>query len=633
MLVSSILAVIAGFFAPSFAVAQSDDPSPPAQPVKLIFIHHSTGENWLTDGYGDLGRTLAANNYFVSDTNYGWGPDSIGDRTDIPNWPEWFAGDQTPVIMNALFNESGQHAGYSRAFGDPGGENSIVMFKSCFPNSDLEGSPNDPPNPDGWLSVGHARYVYNQILPYFASRPDKLFIVITAPPLSDPAHAANARAFGDPGGENTIIMFKSCFPNSDLEGSPNDPPDPDGWLSVGHAKYVYNQILPYFASRPDKLFIVITAPPLSSSARAANARAFNNWLLNDWLAENNYTQHNVAIFDFYNILTGPNAHHRYTGGKIEHTSTGSNTLAYPSGDDHPSAAGSRKATDEFIPMLNIFYNRWAAGGGQAAQPAAAADVPSGAPAAASPQQPGAPATLGSIDAFESANPLSSAGWLAFQDETAGNRITCAPSGDRAHGGSQTLRIDYAVSAGSWATCDLRFDAVQDWSAAEGLTFFLQSDQAGLPYHVDIFTGAQDQTNGYVYIGEMPPGSDGGWSQINLGWGDFHRVEWEENAGSPLANPSSVVGVAFGFSPPEASQEGTLWIDDLSLSSGSAPAAAPAMDDGGQPEAAPPAEVGGTEPAAPEEESSGFRLPCASAMALPLAVIGASWASRKRIPRR
>ena len=32
------------------------------------------------------------NNYFVSDTNYGWGPNSIGDRTDITDWPEWFVG-------------------------------------------------------------------------------------------------------------------------------------------------------------------------------------------------------------------------------------------------------------------------------------------------------------------------------------------------------------------------------------------------------------------------------------------------------------------------------------------------------------------------------------------------------------
>ncbi len=46
---------------------------PLAQPVKLIFIHHSCGENWLDDTNGGLGIALRDNNYFVSDTNYGWG--------------------------------------------------------------------------------------------------------------------------------------------------------------------------------------------------------------------------------------------------------------------------------------------------------------------------------------------------------------------------------------------------------------------------------------------------------------------------------------------------------------------------------------------------------------------------------
>jgi hypothetical protein len=52
---------------------------PPDHMVRLVFIHHSTGENWLADDNGGLGLALADNNYFVSDTNYGC-PDAIGDR-------------------------------------------------------------------------------------------------------------------------------------------------------------------------------------------------------------------------------------------------------------------------------------------------------------------------------------------------------------------------------------------------------------------------------------------------------------------------------------------------------------------------------------------------------------------------
>jgi hypothetical protein len=281
--------IVGGFLLFSTAAAsspapmrQTDNSNPPDSTVKLVFIHHSTGENWLTDDYGNLGRTLDQNNYFVSDTNYGWGPNSIGDATDIPNWLAWFRSADTPTYMAALFAESDMHSTYTRTLSDPGGE-------------------------------------------------------------------------------NEIIMFKSCFPNSALEGSPNDPPDPTPGLTVGHAKYVYNELLKYFTTRPDKLFIVITAPPLSDGTYAANARAFNNWLVYNWLWENNYTQSNVAVFDFYNVLTHANYHHRFYYGDVQHYFGGINTLYYPTGDDHPSVTGSRKATTEFVPLLNVYYRRWKAG--------------------------------------------------------------------------------------------------------------------------------------------------------------------------------------------------------------------------------------------------------------------------------
>jgi hypothetical protein len=298
-------------------VTAADNPDPPASPVKLIFIHHSTGGNWLADPnedgpYGGLGSALMNNNYFVSATNYGWGSNGVGDRTDIVNWPEWFTGHDRDAIMTAVYSETGQnfmdYGSWSRLASDPGGQNEIILFKSCFPNSNLYGNPQDPPyaEPNDWeYSVANAKAVYNNLLTYFASRQDKLFVVITAPPLS-------------------------------LSDYPYDP-------------------------------------DLSAAARAANTRAFNNWLIFNWLS--GYAHQNVAVFDYYNVLTSNGGtvnindagqssgnHHRWWNGAIQHVhGLNNNFAAYPSGDSHPTTAGHQKGTSEFVSLLNIYYHRWKSG--------------------------------------------------------------------------------------------------------------------------------------------------------------------------------------------------------------------------------------------------------------------------------
>ena len=280
---------------------------------KLVFVHHSSGENWLADEHGGLGLALMDWGYFVSDTNYDWGPDAsdlggpIGSYTDTGHWWTWMQGPDSQTIMDALIAESEQHASYARLEQDPGGENSIILFKSCFPNSALEGNPQDPP------TLG-----------------------------DNPLRGLDAWS-----GEQT----------------------------VANAKGIYVELLEVFASSPDKLFVAITAPPLhedeTNSEQAANARAFNRWLVEEWLAD--YPLANVAVFDFYNVLTSNGGspdendvgasggnHHRLVNGEIEYIfDRGSNTSAYAySGDSHPTPAGNRKATDEFVPLLEFYVERW-----------------------------------------------------------------------------------------------------------------------------------------------------------------------------------------------------------------------------------------------------------------------------------
>jgi hypothetical protein len=302
---------------PNASEKVEDINTPPEQTVKLIFIHHSCGENWLSDADGGLGMALRDNNYYVSDTNYGWGPDGIGDNTDIGHWWTWFIGPNSNTYLDALYTEYGDHSyNYSHLTDpDPNSENEVIMFKSCFPNSYLGGNTNDP------ATVGDN------------------------PLRGQPAYL------------------------DDL-GAPN----PD--LTVANAKGIYNDILDYFALNQDKLFIVVTAPPLgendTDAEHAANARAFNSWLVFNWLST--YPYNNVAVFNFFHVLTSNGGdtntndagqeqgnHHRWWNGSVQHLQTVINDYsAYGSDawDSHPTAAGNEKATDEFVPLLNVFYNTW-----------------------------------------------------------------------------------------------------------------------------------------------------------------------------------------------------------------------------------------------------------------------------------
>jgi hypothetical protein len=289
------------------------NPNPPTEVAKLVFIHHSVGNNWLDAGNGDLGDVLGANNYYVSDTYYEWGPDEIGSNTDFGHWWLWFRGTSSSTYLTALYSTTNQNAEYTRPMVDPSGENEIVLFKSCYPNSYLHGEPDEPPTE----------------------------------------------------GDNP------------LRGQPYS----SEYHTVGNAKGIYNDILEYFATRQDKLFIVITAPPIRYEDYNENIRAFNNWLVYDWLDD--YPYNNVAVFDFFTVLTtnggdpdtndygwATGNHHRLVSTtlpvRIEHIYDGDddenpNILEYPSEggtDSHPSVAGNQKATGEFIPLLNVYYNCW-----------------------------------------------------------------------------------------------------------------------------------------------------------------------------------------------------------------------------------------------------------------------------------
>jgi hypothetical protein len=180
-------------------------------------------------------------------------------------------------------------------------------------------------------------------------------------------------------------MFKSCYPNTLLKGHPDDQAavvknpilsftaGSDGH-TVANAKRVFNEQLGYFRNHLDKFFVIVTPPPRCELPKNGKiARGFSNWLVHDWLKENSYPYKNVMVFDFYNILTSGHAankndageeqgnHHRIWKGKVQHiVQEENNLLVYKQeeGNNHPSPAGLQKASQEFVPLLNYYFNNW-----------------------------------------------------------------------------------------------------------------------------------------------------------------------------------------------------------------------------------------------------------------------------------
>ncbi|MCP4024373.1 MAG: hypothetical protein GY729_21200 [Desulfobacteraceae bacterium] len=474
---STMILVILILFSPAMASSTA-----PGQTMKLVFIHHSVGENWLSDGNGGLGRALGNNNYFVSDTNYGWGPDGIGDRTDIPNWPEWFTGSSSQRFLQALYRMNNQNSDYTRKSKNPGGENQIIMFKSCFPNSNLEGNPNDLP-----------------------------------------------RRHKD-------------------------------WLSVGNAKAVYNELLTYFKKRPDKLFIAITAPPVHERRLSANARAFNLWLVNDWLK--NYGGTNVAVFDFYNILTAKNNHHRISNGKVAHQINETrNTLHYypGGGDDHPTASGNKKATKEFIPLLNYYVSQWKPGK-PVVDPVPVVTQTKAETTTSEPAKQVTTSVLpdsGQIDGFDAKNDK----WETFLDEAnKETHLSYQLDQKTKHSGNSSFHVSYSVGQESWATLSHILPSTMDWSKNKGISLFIRLPENHSPITLVVYNGSHDNLKPFDYRIIPEQSRIEKWQKVTVTWDMFVQPSWA-GSGDEKFNPSQAMGFAFAFDE----SKGSFWVDDLQFS--------------------------------------------------------------------
>jgi hypothetical protein len=155
---------------------------------QLLFIHHSVGSQWLDKG--GLRLELLKHGIGVHDATYG---DQIGEQTDMCHWTGKFAND-----MQKIFKFDYHVDGY---YSDSL-ENDIIMFKSCFPNSQIVGDGEKPGDPNSTARlVSNYQATMFSLKEAFRKYPGKIFIFLTAPPLvpnqTTPENGSRARNFSN----------------------------------------------------------------------------------------------------------------------------------------------------------------------------------------------------------------------------------------------------------------------------------------------------------------------------------------------------------------------------------------------------------------------------------------------------
>jgi len=278
--------------------------SPPDSLVRILFIHHSTGGNWLADRGPEelLPGVERGSNIYLKHENGG------GLRNTLAS----------------VVTDSGQLAYEIHEVGRKsiiGSETNVCHWYSKFTSLfDQEDS----------------------------TKVDMLNVEI--------------QDSINPESQNEIVMFKSCYPASDLEpDGPTANPLADPEKTIGNYKAVYNALLNdvFRVERKAEnraLFVVVTAPPRANDdcnvKQAAVAREFNNWLRTEWLAD---VDTNVVVFDYFNINTGG------IGNDLD-GSWQQGTVNYSAyltgGDSHPNYMAQAVATKEYLRFINLAYNRW-----------------------------------------------------------------------------------------------------------------------------------------------------------------------------------------------------------------------------------------------------------------------------------
>lgn len=229
---------------------------------RMIFLHHSVGRGILYEG--GLRDSLLQMGVVVKGATYG---DEIGEKTDINDWLPKFQKDMSRILS-------------------------------------------------------------------FKAHPDRYYSDTTT---------------------NDIVMFKSCFPNSNIVGNGQLPGDPvSTQRTLANYKAAFDEIGQEMSKYPERLYIYVTAPPLvpesTTPENAQRATEFNRWVTGEYLPKyQKETGHsNFVVFDLFNVLADES-------GFLKQSFRRSNQ-----GDSHPNPEANKTAARAFMEFFRPAWEKWQA---------------------------------------------------------------------------------------------------------------------------------------------------------------------------------------------------------------------------------------------------------------------------------
>jgi hypothetical protein len=368
--------------------------------------------------------------------------------------------------------------------------------------------PGDNTDPDGWAAIFEQPY--------------------TAPPTNTLSHMLGF----------DIIIFKSCFPSSHIVD--------DGQLEQYRDYYL--GIRDVIDQHPDKIFVAWTTPPLvpneTTPAAAANAQRWAEYLTSEEYLEGHP---NLFVFDVHSIWADDEGFLKAEYRQDEW-------------DSHPNALANRTAAPLLVELVEE-----AVAGYEPPETGATPVAPDDVESAEGDQAENDEEEVSAAESIEAGAVLEDFEGAACQDAWSGwsdnEKLTCEVAGETVYNGEGALAITFDLGADQYGGCGTSYLSPQDWSAAEGIRFYLRSTEAGQRLAVYVFV-ADAETGTPFELPMTTPGPE--WTEVVITWDELAKSEWAGDAGVSAFDPARVQGVAFDLGDWESAQAGTVWLDDLAL---------------------------------------------------------------------